>query len=103
VLAVALAEAVLQQCRTTALVPMQSFDTDERQVPMGLGRPIMFRLLEDGSDFGLLLPDYTSCNNRRERPIIAMNTRWEPERDPEAVVGALRCSCVKRARSEGSE
>jgi hypothetical protein len=72
VLAVALAEAVLQQCRTTALVPMQSFDTDERQVPMGLGRPIMFRLLEDGSDFGLLLPDYTSCNNRREQ-----NSVWE--------------------------
>ena len=85
------------------LVPMQSVDPDQRQIPMGLGWPIMFRSLENRGDFGLLLPDYTSCNNRRERPIIAMNTRWEPERDPEVVVGALRCSCVKRARSEGSE
>jgi hypothetical protein len=50
----------------------------------------MFRLLEDGGDFGLLFPDHASCNNRLKLTIIAVNTRWKPERDPEAVVGALR-------------
>jgi len=70
---------------------------------MGLFRPIMLRLLEDGGDFDLLFPDYAFGNDRLKRPIIAMNTRWEPKRDPKPVVGALRCSRLKRARSEGSE
>jgi len=70
---------------------------------MGLGWPIMFRSLEDGGDFGLLLLNHAVGNNRLERPVVAMNTRWEPKRDAKAVVGALRRSCVKRACSEGSE
>jgi hypothetical protein len=36
---------------------MQSFDPDERQIPMGLGWPVMLRLLEDSGDFGLLFPE----------------------------------------------
>ena len=99
----ALAKAVLQQGRTTPLVSMQSFDPDERQIPMGLRRPIMLRLLEDGGDFGLPFADHASLNNRLKRLIIAMNTRWESDCDPKAVIGALRCSRLKRARSEGSE
>jgi hypothetical protein len=63
----------------------------------------MFRLLENGGDFGLLFPNHASCNNRLERPIVAVNPRWKPKRDPKAVDGALRCSCFKRAGSEGSE
>jgi hypothetical protein len=63
----------------------------------------MFRPLEDGGDFGLLLLNDASCDHRLERPIIAVNPRWEPERNPEAVVGALRCASFKRAFSEGSE
>jgi hypothetical protein len=70
---------------------------------MGLGWPIMFRLLEDGGDFGLLFPNHAFCNNRLKRLIVAVNTRWEPKRDPKAVDGALRCSCFKRAGAEGSE
>jgi hypothetical protein len=63
----------------------------------------MFRSLENGGNFGSLSRDHAFCNNRLERPVIAVNTWWEPERDPKAVVGALRCSCFKRARSESSE
>jgi hypothetical protein len=63
----------------------------------------MFRPLEDAGDFGLPPPSDASRNNRLERPVIAANTRWEPNRDPNAVVGALRCSCFERARTEGSE
>jgi hypothetical protein len=68
---------------------MQNFDPDQRQIPMGLGWPIMFRSFEDGGDFGLLFSNHASGNNRLKRSIIAVNTRWEPERDPKAVVGAL--------------
>jgi len=82
---------------------MQSFDPDERQIPMGLGWPELFRPLEDSRDFGLLPLSDAFCNNRLERLIIAANPRRKPERDPEAVVGAVRCSCCKRACSEGSE
>ena len=70
---------------------------------MGLGWPMMFRPLEDVGNFGLLFPNHGSCNNRLKRPIIAMNTRRQPERDPKPVVGALRCSCFKRACCECSE
>src|SRR6267378_1208264 len=102
VLPVASAKAVLQQGRTTPLVPMQCFDPDQGQIPMGLGWPIVFRPLEDGGDFGLLLPNDASRNNRLKHPIIAVSTRWKPDRDPKAVVGALRCSCFKRACCECS-
>jgi hypothetical protein len=70
---------------------------------MGLGWPIMFRLLEYGGDFGLLLLNDAFRDHRLERPIIAVNPRWEPESNPEAVVGALRCASFKRRFSEGSE
>jgi len=98
-----LAKAVLQQGCTAPVVPMQRFDPDQRQIPMGPGWPIMFGSLEDGGDFGLLLPNHAFCNNRLKRSIIAVNIRWEPERDPKPVVGALRCSRFKRACCEGSE
>ena len=74
---------------------MQSFDPDERQIPMGLGRPIMFCPLEDGGDFGLPLLNDASFNDRLERFIVAVNTRRKPERNAEAVAGALRCACFK--------
>jgi len=70
---------------------------------MGLGWPVKFRPRECGAHIGLLLRSNAFCNNRLKRPIIAMNTQWKPERDAKAVVGALRCSCCKRACSEGSE
>ncbi len=77
-LPVALVKAVLQQGRTTALVPMQSFDSYERQIPMRLGRPIVFRSLENGGNCGLLFRNYATCDNSLQRPIIAVNTRWQP-------------------------
>jgi hypothetical protein len=64
---------------------MQSFDPDERQIPMGLGWPIMPRLLEDSGDFGLLFPSDACRNNRLKRPIVAVNTRREPECHPKGV------------------
>ena len=70
---------------------------------MGLGWPIMFRPLEDGDDFGPFLLSDASCDHRLERPIIAVNPRWEPERNPEAVLRALRCASFKRVLPEGSE
>src|SRR6516164_4152447 len=70
---------------------------------MGLGWPIMFRPLEYGGYFGLLLLNDASCDQLLERLIIPVNSRREPERNPEAVVGALRCTSFKRVFSEGSE
>ena len=70
---------------------------------MGLGWPIMFSPLEYGGDFGLLLLSDASCDHRLERPIITVNPRWEPERNPEAVGGALRSASFKRVFSESSE
>ena len=70
---------------------------------MGLGWSIMLRPLEDGGDFGLLRLSDAFCDHRLERPIIAVNPRWEPESNPEAVVRALRCASLKRVFSEGSE
>ena len=102
-LPVALTKAVLYQCRATSLVPMQSFDPDQRQIPMGFGWSVIFRPLEDGGDFGLLFSDHAFCNYRLKRPIVAMNTWWEPERDPKPAVGALRYSCFKRACPKSSE
>jgi hypothetical protein len=87
---------------------MQNFDSDQRQIPIGLGWPIMFRSLEDGGDFGLLCSNHASDNNRLKRPIIAVNTRWEPECDPKAVrwcaallllqTSLLKCSSAGPAR-----
>ena len=85
-----MAKAVLQERRTTPLVPMQCFDPDERQIPMGLGWPIMFGSLENRGDLGLLFADDAFCNNRLERRIIAVNTRWQPERDPNP--SSVRCA-----------
>ena len=101
-LPIALPKAVPQQCCTTPLVAMQNFDADQRKVPMRFGWPVIFRPLEDGGDFGLPFLSNGFCDNRFERPVIAVSTRWEPDRDPDAVVGTLRCSCFKRACSEGS-
>jgi hypothetical protein len=63
----------------------------------------MFRLLEYGGDFGLLLLNDAFRDHHLDRSIIAVNPRREPERNPEAVVGALRCASFKRRFSEGSE
>jgi hypothetical protein len=62
----------------------------------------MFRPREGGARIGLLLRSNAFCNNRLKRPIIAVNTRWKPERDAKAVAGALRC-CCKRACSKRLE
>ena len=70
---------------------------------MGLGWPIMFRPLEYGGYFGLLLLNDASCDQLLERLIIAVNSRREPECNPEAVVGALRAASFKGVFSEGSE
>jgi hypothetical protein len=92
-LAVALKKAVLQQSRATSFAPVQGFATDERQVPVRLGWPAMFRPLEDGAHIDLLLGGDALCNNRLEHRIIAVNIRREPKRDTESVLGALRRSC----------
>jgi hypothetical protein len=63
----------------------------------------MFGPLEYGGDFGLLLLNDAFRDHDLERSIIAVNPRREPERNPEAVVGALRCASFKRRFSEGSE
>jgi hypothetical protein len=63
----------------------------------------MFHPLEDRGDLGLFFSDHASCNDRLQRAIIAVNTWWQPERDPNTAAGALRCSCFKRASPEGSE
>jgi hypothetical protein len=47
---------------------------------MGLGWPVIFRPLEGSAHVGLLLRSNAFCNNRLERPVIAVSTRWEPER-----------------------
>jgi len=87
---VALAKTVLEQSSATPFVPAQSFDADERQVPMGLGWPVMFGPLEDGADLGLLFSGNAFRNNRLERAVIAVNARWKPKRNAETVAGALR-------------
>ena len=74
---------------------MQCFDPDQRQVPMGFGRPKMFRPLEERGDFGLLLRNDAFCDDRLKRPIFAVNTRRQPKRDPEAIAEAIRRSCFK--------
>ena len=102
-LAVALKKAVLQQSRATSFAPVQGFDTDERQVPVRFGWPVMFRPLEDGAHIDLLFGGDAFCNNRLERPIIAVNARWKPERDAKTITGALRCSCFKRTCSKSLE
>ena len=52
------------------------------KVPMRFGWPVIFRPLEDGGDFGLPLLSNGFRNNRFERPVIAVSTRWEPDRYP---------------------
>jgi hypothetical protein len=70
---------------------------------MGLGRPIIFRSLENGRDFGLFFRHDAFSNDRLQRCIIAVNTGWKPDCESKAVLGALRCSCLERARAERSE
>src|SRR5258708_8869762 len=82
---VALAKTVLEQSSATPFVPAQSFDADERQVPMGLGWPVMFGPLEDGADLGLLFSGNAFRNNPLERAVIAGNARWKPNRNPHTL------------------
>ena len=70
---------------------------------MGFSWPIMLRPLEYCGDFGLPLPNDAPCDHRLERPIFPVNAWRQPKRDPQAVAGALRCSCCKRACSEGAK
>ena len=70
---------------------------------MRLGRPVMLGPFEDDADLGLLLTSNAFSNNRVKPATIAMNARWKPKRDSEAVAGALRCSCFERVCSKGSE
>ena len=102
-LPVALAEAMLQQSRTTPFVPMQSFDAYKRQVPMGLGRAVLFGPLKGGAHVGSLLGSNGLCNNRVKRLIFAVNIRRKPKRDAKPVAGALSRSGCKRAGSERPE
>src|SRR5260370_13477992 len=102
-LAVALKKDVLQQSRATSFAPVQGFDTDERQVPVRFGWPVMFRPLEDGAHVDFLLGGDAFCNNRLEHRIIAVDIRREPKGDTESLLVALRRSRFKGARSYGSE
>ena len=70
---------------------------------MGLGWPVKFRPRECGAHIGLFLRSNAFCNNRLKRPIIAVNTRWKPERDAKPIARALRRSCFKRACSKSLE
>jgi hypothetical protein len=96
----ALAKAVLQQGSPTPLVSVQHFDTDQRQVPMRLGWPVMLGHLEGTADIGLLFTSNAFCKDRLERAIIAANARRKPKRDTMTIAGALRRACLKRACSE---
>src|SRR5260370_37419859 len=87
---VALAKTVLEQSSATPFVPAQSFDADERQVPMGLGWPVMFGPLEDGADLGLLCSGHSCRNNRLQRAVLAVHARWQRNRHAEAHAGELR-------------
>ena len=62
-----------------------------------LGRPVIFRPLEHGVHIGLLLTSDAFRNNRSQGLIIAVDPRWQPERDATAVPGALSSACFKRA------
>jgi len=102
-LSIALPKAVPQQSRATPFVPVQSFNTNERQIPMRLGWAVIFRPLKGSAHVGLLLSGDAFCNDSLKRLIIGVNTRWKPERDAEAVAGAVRSSCFKRVCSKSSE
>jgi hypothetical protein len=94
-LPVALAKTVLQQSSSTPLVPMQSFDADQRQIPMRLPWPIVFSPLQDAADLSLPLSSYAFSNNRVDLTIVTANARRKLKRDAEAVAGALRGSGFK--------
>jgi len=70
---------------------------------MGFGWPVMFRPLEGGAYVGLLLRGDAFCNNCLNPPIIAVNARWKPERNPKSIARASRCARFKRACSKSLE
>src|SRR5262245_60605823 len=97
--AIALAKAATQERPTPPSVLLNGIDTEDGQVPMGLSRPVMFRPLEGGSRVGLLFPECAFGNDRHNWSILAVNTRWQPERDARTVAGALCRTCLERACS----
>src|SRR5262245_47152049 len=101
-LPVAPTKTVLQQSSATPFVPVQSLDADEREVPMGLGRSVLFRLLEHGTHVGSHPVCDALRNDRLKHRVIAVNTRREPERDAETVAGSLGRARVERAGPEGA-
>ena len=86
-----------------SLVSMRPFDTDQRQVPVRLCRPIMFRHLEHRADIPLHIFGQAVCNDRFNRCVIALHARGKPNRDPGSVGEAMRRSHFKRIRSKGAE
>jgi hypothetical protein len=102
-LPVAVTKALFQQSRTTPFVPVQGFDADKRQVPMGLGRTVLFDLREGGAHIDSLLSRNCLCDNPLKRLMFEVNTRGKPKRDAKAIPCALCRSGSKRSCSERPE
>src|SRR6516225_4770870 len=75
---VAAIEGVLEECRSTPLVSMQRVNTDQRQVPVRLRRPMMLGHLEDRADISLQISSHAVCDDRFNKCSVAVHSRGKP-------------------------
>ena len=96
-------KAVLEESRSISLVSMCPLDTDQRQVPVRLDRPILLRHLDDRADILLHISGQAVRNDRFNGCTIAVYTRRKPNRDPGSVGGVMSRPCFERTSTERAE
>lgn len=71
---------MLQQRRAIASALLLRIDADHGQIPVRLGRMITVHLFEQRKYVGLIPLGNAMPQQRKERVVVGMDTRWEPER-----------------------
>ena len=85
------------------LVSVQRVNTDQRQIPVRLRRPMMLGHLEDRADISLQISSHAVCDDRFNKCSVAVHSRGKPNCDSISVGRAMRRACFKRTRSERAE
>ena len=85
------------------LVSVQRVNTDQRQVPVRLRRPMMLGHFENRADISLHISSHAVCNDRFNKCSVAVHARRKPNCDPRAIGGAMHRACFKRPRSKRTE
>ena len=72
------------------LVSVQRVNTDQRQIPVRLRRPMMLGHLEDRADISLQISSHAVCDDRFNKCSVAVHSRGNQIANPSRL--AERCA-----------